>query len=510
MLRVATLIFSDRSLRNTSQVRFAFGHIFARCLVSEHFTVRQKNGKEIQFLSRSTDADVLVALESNSSPFAQKLRKSGQVGQWSQNMRAWAHFFALQQKDDTEAAPLEVSDGLPENNVQVQIDSRERKLISHIHEFDCTFPITVRTLRVADIIIGSHPHEIYIERKSMQDLVCSVFDTRLHNQVGNKLHSSEYERFRSLVIVEGSFSQLEDMVPLERLPYLSKCELVNRTMARLSLRDQIPVLRSDDIAGTFALIRTIAQEYPKLCGRPKQYSMRVEKPFRPRRGEDPSNVLTDQLRCVRGISHRIAYQLAGKCKNMSAFLVAMNQADDPVAWLINRCQKGSERLNLPTAVLLAEALCGSDAVSHENFVKLLATVPGISSLAARDILRRFHNEAGLCEALRTHSCAPEPVRRAMHLGGVHHSAARGLVAKFLGANALQWDDLIEKVSCVRGISRKTAQAVVDQHDGLRSRLIDALKIGMKTFENQKKCPQTGLRRVVAQDLLLVLTCDDNV
>ena len=37
-------------------------------------------------------------------------------------------------------------------------------------------------------------HEVFIERKALRDLLHSVFDGRLHNQMGNQLHQIDYER----------------------------------------------------------------------------------------------------------------------------------------------------------------------------------------------------------------------------------------------------------------------------------------------------------------------------
>ncbi|CAK0794407.1 unnamed protein product [Prorocentrum cordatum] len=238
-------------------------------------------------------------------------------------MRAWAHYIAA--GSDVEEVPLlaEVDDGDPacENaGILVRIDSRERKLLEHLreHEGD-TFPFTVETLRVADVIIGSPPYEIFVERKSLNDLVSSIFDTRLHNQLGNKLHATDYERFRTLLIVEGHLSSLRMkcakaagfVEETSEQTYESKRRLVNSTLARITIRDQIPVLRSTDIAGTVEIIRTLVSDYPRITKfGPAQYSVRLDKPHRPRRGEDPREVLSDQLRCVRGLSRHGARCLA--------------------------------------------------------------------------------------------------------------------------------------------------------------------------------------------------------
>mmetsp|Transcript_119220 Transcript_119220/g.186060 ORF Transcript_119220/g.186060 Transcript_119220/m.186060 type:complete len:524 (-) Transcript_119220:152-1723(-) len=510
---------------NQRQVTLEGSRIISRCLVSERFVVKQ-NGEQVQFISRKTDADVLNALQCKSSAFAQSLLRKGQEGRWSEHMRAWAHFMASSREDskdgepignvDTSRAsaredskdqePIEHIDTTLSQDVVVRVDSRERKLIAHIHEHDATFPIVVETLRVGDVIIGSKPNEILIERKSMQDLVSSVFDMRLYNQVGNKLQSLKYERFRSCIIVEGSFEQLKDMKhgPLKRLPYFSKRQVVLKTIARLSLRDQIPVLRSDDIAGTFELIRTLVQEYPRLCRRPQQYSTRIDKPFRPRRGEDPKNVLADQLRCLRGVSLRVACQLAGKHTNISAFLADMGKSDDPVQWLIDRCQGGDERLNRPAAVLLAEALGGDHFVSHEKFIGSLVAVPGISRKAARTMANSFPDETSLREALETDSCAPEPVRRAIHLANMDRPAARRLVSKLFDSNALAWDDLIQQVAIVPGVSNKKAEALVDHFGGSKARLLDALQTDISMSTTQKRGAETGLRHALAEKLLCAL------
>ena len=62
-------------------------------------------------------------------------------------------------------------------------------------------PFSVETLRVGDVIIGRKPFEIFIERKAVPDLVQSMFDTRLFNQLGNQLNQTEYNRQGCLVRV---------------------------------------------------------------------------------------------------------------------------------------------------------------------------------------------------------------------------------------------------------------------------------------------------------------------
>lgn len=319
------------------------GAVGSRRHVSERFQLEKKG---ITFVSQKTDADVLLALRDNPADFPQRLLLSGQEGRWSKKMRAWAHYIAAG-RDVVKVSTLEEEDGdaTCENaGVLVRIDSRERKLLEHIrdHEKD-GFPFSVETLRVADVIIGSPPYEMFVERKSLNDLVSSIFDTRLHNQLGNKLHATDYERFRTLLIVEGHLSSLRMkcakpagiVEETSEQTYESKRRLVNSTLARITIRDQIPVLRSSDLAGTFEIIRTLVEEYPRITKYgPAQYSVRLDKPHRPRRGEDPREVLSDQLRCVRGLSRYGARCLAEGHPHMQSFLTSMLSAEDPVEWLM--------------------------------------------------------------------------------------------------------------------------------------------------------------------------------
>ena len=52
-------------------------------------------------------------------------------------------------------------------------------------------PFTVETLRVGDLVIGSFPYEIFIERKAVPDLVQSMFDSRLFNQPWQSIASDK-------------------------------------------------------------------------------------------------------------------------------------------------------------------------------------------------------------------------------------------------------------------------------------------------------------------------------
>lgn len=187
-------------------------HAFRRCLHSERFEVTRK-GKKVVFLSRmlgfgsrlrvgtvrKSDSDVMMALSEVSGDFAEHLRQAGSEGKWSQRMRAWAHYLSQGKHLGQEPAEL-----LDVAGVLVRVDSRERKLIApgrgsvaptaqELLRRTLDVPFSVETLRVGDVIIGSDPR-IYIERKAVRDLVQSVMDTRLVNQMGNQLHQSEYNR----------------------------------------------------------------------------------------------------------------------------------------------------------------------------------------------------------------------------------------------------------------------------------------------------------------------------
>jgi len=182
----------------------------------------------------------------------------------------------------------------------------------------------------------------------------------------------------------------------------------------------------------------------------------------------------------------------------------MGKSDDPVQWLIDRCQGGDERLNRPAAVLLAEALGGDHFVSHEKFIGSLVAVPGISRKAARTMANSFPDETSLREALETDSCAPEPVRRAIHLANMDRPAARRLVSKLFDSNALAWDDLIQQVAIVPGVSNKKAEALVDHFGGSKARLLDALQTDISMSTTQKRGAETGLRHALAEKLLCAL------
>ncbi|CAE7366597.1 unnamed protein product [Symbiodinium natans] len=408
-----------------------------RRLSSQSFQISKKNGECIQFTSTLTDTDVLLALGAASSAFAQHLRDAGTQGKWSRKMRSWAHYLALQQRSGEgtprEEPSREVPEIDPHQPVVVRVDSREKKLIEILRE-SSSLTFSVETLRVGDIIIGTWPYEIYIERKAIPDLVQSVYDTRLHNQLGNKLYHTDYERFRAVVVLEGRFERLSqapqqhqdmDADAAQRL-YQRKRRLAVATMVRLCVRDQISVLRAYDMAGTAEIIGVLAEEYPKLVQwSPLQYSQRKDKPFRPRRGEEPKDALVSQLRCIRGVSQESARHVAGRHPTMKSFLEALSAEKDPVQWLMSngtfekismvfwfRDQFSSPRLrSRPTAALLVEALMGEEALQQENFLNTLKAgdddasvevkgLKGVSAAVAAALAQHFGTAHAMQEALK--------------------------------------------------------------------------------------------------------------
>mmetsp|Transcript_51401 Transcript_51401/g.145537 ORF Transcript_51401/g.145537 Transcript_51401/m.145537 type:complete len:428 (-) Transcript_51401:158-1441(-) len=407
--------------------------------VMERFKLhRPRPDQAIEFVSGKTDSEVLHALHECSSTFSRHLLVAGQTGRWCQNMRAWAHFLAsrpnsdhtssLQKEDSTTAADEEDVD-----EIMVRVDSRERKLIECMSAAQ-RLQFSVETLPVGDVIVGFAGRELFIERKTFPDLVSSIFDRRLNNQLGGQLYNTSYERFRSVVIVEGNLSDLNNYSSsLEA--YKKKRRIAEGAILGMSIRSQIPVLRTSDVAGTCDTIEALARNYVSLLSwSPAQYSYVLERPLRPRKGLDIENILLNQLCCIKGVSPRIAQKLLGSHTNMQEFITDMLSTRDPVQWLIARCTPNFGR---PVARRVVEALAGPSVLDCIRFRDRIAAVPRISTAKAADLASRFRDADELCKALHSDESAPEPVGRAMALAKVSRPAARGLVIEFLGEEGLE-------------------------------------------------------------------------
>mmetsp|Transcript_12047 Transcript_12047/g.38969 ORF Transcript_12047/g.38969 Transcript_12047/m.38969 type:complete len:204 (-) Transcript_12047:219-830(-) len=203
----------------------------------------------------------------------------------------------------------------------------------------------------------------------------------------------------------------------------------------MTIRSQIPVLRTSDVAGTCDTIEALARNYASLISwRPAQYSYVLERPPRPRKGLDMENILHNQLCCTKGVSLRIAQELLGSHTNMHEFITDMLSTRDPVQWLIARC---TPKLGRPAALRVVEALAGPSVLDYSRFRDRIDAVPGISTAKAADLASRFRDADELCKALRSDESAPKPVGRAGALAKVSRLAARGLVIEFLGEEGLE-------------------------------------------------------------------------
>eukprot|EP00439_Symbiodinium_sp_Y106_P012135 s3677_g1.t2 len=235
--------------------------------------------------------------------------------------------------------------------------------------------------------------------------------------------------------------------------YQRKRRLAVATMLRLCIRDQISVLRTYDVAGTAEIIMTLAQEYPKLlqCA-PLQYSRRKDKPFRPRRGEEPKDALVSQLRCVRGVSEAMARQLAKGHATMKSFMEALCAEADPMQWLMS---KGVSRR--PTAVLLLEALMGEEALKQENFLNTLKGLSGVPGPVAKDLVKRFGTAHALQEALQ--GVADPGKVLAAPSGPKLSKAARRALSEAFGSEEYREATMLQ--SHLKGLSGEALKGVAD-------------------------------------------------
>jgi len=178
-------------------------------------------------------------------------------------------------------------------------------------------------------------------------------DNRLVNQLSNMLASSNQQRFRTILVVEGSLSDIDTTKEMftkharrSRGTIAEKRESTKQRailsniraekmafsmMVGLAIRDQIPVLRTDDLAETFRLITVIAEKYKDfLRTGPLQYTeLKGDLPS-PRRKEASDEMLFRyMLQTVPGISSKMSRALVDSIQptSIQELIARISEAD---------------------------------------------------------------------------------------------------------------------------------------------------------------------------------------
>ncbi len=124
-------------------------------------------------------------------------------------------------------------------NLRIIVDERERK--SGIPELlkAIGMEIEMKTLSIGDYIVAP---ETIVERKSIKDLMASVFDGRLYDQCNRLKEHFEHP----IVVVEGNVDEIEEITDNPLVFY--------GALSRIALEFKIPIIPTPSASHTAKLL----------------------------------------------------------------------------------------------------------------------------------------------------------------------------------------------------------------------------------------------------------------
>ena len=194
----------------------------------------------------------------------------------------------------------------------IVLDCRERALIDAFRrvqqeglvDASVIHPPTVAQLPLGDIMVKDATTVILVERKTHEDLMSSLFDGRLEEQVARlEEWASEEEEGRWVVLlVEGGGGRPTGPVVVSRLRHFIK--VVLQQTLRASSRRRHLVLRTADLRETVLLLLTLHKTILSTTATPPGASNNVmlRLPSRMSCTRSPTDVYLRQLCCIPGVS----------------------------------------------------------------------------------------------------------------------------------------------------------------------------------------------------------------
>ncbi len=173
-------------------------------------------------------------------------------------------------------------------NLRIIVDERERK--SGIPELlkAIGMEIEMKTLSIGDYIVAP---ETIVERKSIKDLMASVFDGRLNDQCNRLKEHFEHP----IVVVEGNVDEIEEITDNPLVFY--------GALSRIALEFKIPIIPTPSASHTAKLLVSMCS---KKDGSTGPYLKKIKK---------SSNLETQQLSTLcslPGIGEKLAVRMLEK------------------------------------------------------------------------------------------------------------------------------------------------------------------------------------------------------
>lgn len=174
-------------------------------------------------------------------------------------------------------------------NIELEIDNREKKLIQLLD-----IQYSIKQLDIGDILIKLNNQIIIaIERKTMNDLFCSIKDGRYKEQKF-RLSSLQKENIIIIYIIEG----------------LNKNQNTLSAMINTMIRDKIYIFRTYNIQETVNTIKTVIkniQKYIEIFNEKKLQSTEYIENISVKKNQCNNNdIYCLQLQQIKGISSKIS------------------------------------------------------------------------------------------------------------------------------------------------------------------------------------------------------------
>ena len=173
-------------------------------------------------------------------------------------------------------------------NIRIIVDERERK--SGIPDLlkAIGMGVEMKTLPIGDYIVAP---ETIVERKSIKDLMASVFDGRLYDQCNRLKENFEHP----IVLVEGNVDEIEEITDNPLIFY--------GALSRVTLEFKIPIIHTPSASHTAKLLVALCSKKDGPAG---PYLKKIKK---------SSNLETQQLSTLcslPGIGEKFAVRMLEK------------------------------------------------------------------------------------------------------------------------------------------------------------------------------------------------------
>jgi len=192
--------------------------------------------------------------------------------------------------------------------VKVEIDYREKHLIELFNKNN-NDNYDIKTLDIGDILIKNNDGDILyvIERKTVNDLSCSILDGRYNEQKQRLL--SNYNTNNIIYIIEGENKTYNKSVPYKTI--LS-------SILSMSLRDNINIIRTYNIEETYNTILLIKIKIEKNKLECKKYDMVENNIIKPKKKDnmDENMYYIAILAQIPGCSVTIAKEISNNIKSL--------------------------------------------------------------------------------------------------------------------------------------------------------------------------------------------------